>query len=293
MTKLKNITVHRTDYIVESINDESLTERKFLYQIEKYDEQGNVILEASYTMNGDIQEKIERKYNDKSKLVEELCYLTEDEIVERKELLYDEKNTIIAENIFFEEGGSNKMQYYYENDNLVRKELISEGEIEEYYSYEKEGNEKLTRYYQEDELIYTIIQKEDEKGNIIRLERKQELENLVEEYTYDDNGKRTSMQQSVNGVFLNRRDFRYNDRGEVTEILENNDGLKTKTSIQYDDKNNPVLQIETDKNDQILTQIERVFDDKNNVTKATVVIDDASRGISSKYSLEYDYDFYV
>jgi hypothetical protein len=291
--KTKSITVYKTDYIVESINDESLTEKRYLYQLEKYDEQGNVVLEASYTMNGDVQEKMERKFNDNSKLIEELCYLTEDEIVERKELIYDESDKIIAENIHFEEGGSNRMQYYYDKDSLRRKELISDGEIEEYYSYDKQGNEKTTKYFQEDELIYTIRQTEDENGNIIRLEREEELENLVEEYSYDASGKRTSMQQSVNGILFNKREFTYNDKGEVLGIVENNDGVKTFTSFEYDKSNNPILQIETDENDQILTHIERVFDNNNNVIKAAVVIDDVNRGISSKYSMDYEYDFYA
>jgi hypothetical protein len=290
--KTKSIRIYKTDYIVESINDEALTEKKYLYQFEKYDEQGNLVLEASYTMNGDIQEKMERKYNNDSKLIEEMCYLTDDEIVERKEIVYDETGKIIAENIFFEEGGSNKMQYCYENQELVKKEFISEGEIEEYYSYEKQGNEKITKYFQEDELVYTIRQTEDENGNIIRLERMEDLENLVEEYSYDAKGKRTAMQQSVNGILLNKREFTYDESGEIIKILENNEGLQTETSIEYDNKNNAVLQLETDDNNHILTQIERVFDNNNKVIKAVVIIDDVHRGLSSKYTLEYEYEFY-
>jgi len=289
--KIKNKKTYKTDYFIESIQAESLTEKKYLYQEEEYDENNNVILEATYNINGEIEEKIVRKYNEANKIIKELTYYTEEEVVQTKGFVYNE-DKLTQEKVLFEEGGETLVNYYYENDKITKKETISEGEVDEEILYEYNDKEMIVKYIDEGELVSTERKLIDEKNNIIRVERKEQFEDSVEEYEYDENNRRIAMLQSLNGNLINNIRFEFNAEGEVHKIKEIRDGREIITEVIFDERKNPVLQIDKDSDGNMISRIERKFDDNNEIRETIVEIDDQSRGVSSKYILNFEYQFF-
>jgi antitoxin component YwqK of YwqJK toxin-antitoxin module len=289
--KIKNKKVYKTDYFIENINSESLTEKKFLYQEEGYDENNKLILEATYNINGEIEDKMVREFDDNSKLLKESTYYTEEDVVQTKEFVYN-GDKIEQEKILFEEGGETLVNYHYENDKITKKETISDGEVDEEISYEYNDKEVVVKFIDEGELVSTERKLIDERKNLIRVERQEQFEDYVEEYEYDENNRRIAMQQSLNGNLINNIRFEFNAEGDVHKIKEIRDNREILTEVEFDERKNPVLQIDKDSEGNMITRIERKFDDNNEIVETIVEIDDQSRGVSSKYVLNFEYSYF-
>ncbi len=289
--KIKNKKTYKTDYFIENIQAKSLTEKRYLYQEEEYDENNKLILEATYNINGEIEDKIVREFDDKNKLIKEFTYYTEEEVVQTKEFFYN-GDKIEQEKILFEEGGETLVNYHYENDKITKKETISDGEVDEEILYEYNDKEVIVKYIDEGELVSTERKLIDERNNLIRVERKEQFEDYVDKYEYDENNRRVAMLQSLNGNLINNIRFEFNAEGEVHKIKEIRDGREILTEVEFDERKNPVLQMDKDSDGNVITRIERKFDDNNEITETIVEIDDQSSGVSSKYVLHFEYSFF-
>lgn len=196
-------------------NDEVKHQYKSLLQ--EFDENGNSIMEVTYTPEGRVENAVKYKYDRKNRLIEEVHYY-EEELGEMIRYILDEK------------GRSREVETTYADGSKSVKKVIREGNTVTFKTFDEDGDPE-----EEDRIKY------DEKGRV------------VEEIKLDDEGKevyRSEYQYNESGKLISKTEYESNDGSYLKTVVEYDDRDNMIGEIQTTDRGNLVrrLAYEYDKN---------------------------------------------
>ncbi len=301
--KIRKITNIRVDYAMEDPSKPDETDwyekKSYAISLEEYDIKGNLVKTVSYNRTGDIHEHYQYKYDDMNNMIEELNFIDEDEIAEHKYFDYDGAGRQIQERVLYMEGGENIFRSLYDDSgNLIKRiQTDADGETEETSTYE----------YVDGKLVQAIVF----DGDHVEISRNQytyneegkqisyahiasdERSNYRTEYSYNEKGLREkTLKYNFRDQLIEKAIFTFDDRNNITEIIEEDIRDYKKIHFTYDENNKAVKQEEYNRNDDILLSVERSYDDEGKVLEAVVYLSDPVENIRNMYVSKYEYDYF-
>lgn len=250
----------------------------------EYDPNGNIIHEAEYGLNGEIDWICVYSYDDKQRLIEEKFYADDNVVDGRIVYHYNDKSQII-QSIEYDPNDEveHKTLFIYENDLLVKEmhydnsDTIVSSCINEYndkkqkikvtefdlenqpvakitYDYDNNGNlicEKIYTLNDDIETLDSIITyKYDNNNNLIERQIKNSEEMLVDkiEYKYDNNGN--ILEEKVTTFENSNESYCECDNCDESSITQ----FSTKYVYEYDNNGNIIKEIEyeIDENENLI-----------------------------------------
>ena len=92
MVKIKTISRYTINYSRKSAFDSTIVEKKHQTSFSAYDENGNLILDKTFDMSGDLENCIKREYNSQNQIVkEELFDGIDENPYESRVNIYDQR----------------------------------------------------------------------------------------------------------------------------------------------------------------------------------------------------------
>lgn len=196
---------------------------KYLSAIHEYDENGNQTLDASFSEDGETENKTISIYDNKNRRTEILIYFDNEQLSSHSIFEYNENDKIINEAIKYNDGSSSIKIYNYEKNKTTIIQTDDEGELEEKEVLILDEAERVI-----ERIIYddTNTQKErhqntySEDGTLInRIEYGQKNDFVAErQFKYDEN-KNLIMRKSVNqkGGIIDLIKYKYNEQNKLVE----------------------------------------------------------------------------
>ena len=191
--------IHRIE-----IRTQTQGEDKYLNELSVFDHSGNPTLQEEYSVEGEVESRIESKYDDEGRLIEQKQLIENGELADHKVFTRDDSGKIIRTEIYFQ-GGSKSIQtniYDPEEKTLELLEVDEDGELEtKEVSHLNEEKLVLLKeiYNYEDKLTEAFRYSYDQHGNMIRRDQLDHRKKLIiyTEYEYDDS-KRVVIRASRN-----------------------------------------------------------------------------------------------
>lgn len=295
---VKSIKLFREDFEVADLESDDLSAHKYLHQFSLYDNKGKLIEEATFTPDGQLEEKAIRTYDTGGFLAEEVYYAGEDEPAEHKTFEWDDQGRLKKEFKHYQDGSKDTMHVFYDEAGYpVKKQFTDEDDLVEstiLYTYEGE------RLVEEKEL--------DENGDLVTLQtwsfdqhgrplehtewdaQNEQMIRMVEEY--DENGRRRKISRYINDRLVDWQSFELDEKGRLIRIHDKNERYRSTHSLIYDNNDNLVLQEEVDPQGEVLTRIERQFDQENRPLESHVYINGRGQRMNQKYTIRYAYEFF-
>lgn len=302
--KIKTIKGIYVNYSMEDPSRPSETEwieaNSYTSSLNEYDNNGNLIKSSSYTHGEEVHELYEYIYDANNNLIEELCYFDENELAEHKFISWNENNLCTTEKVIYMEDGSENTTYftYNENNLLIEKKVMDQDdELEEYDTYDYE-NDKLVsekKYDHDKKPVYTKKYNYDADGNMTQYEYSSpdEYEYQKLEYYYNENGDREkTLRYNHKNQLIEKNSMQFDDKGNVTELFEENQKSNKITRLYYDDNNNQIKQEELNEDEILITSIERTFNADNKLIESLVYSQDPVDGLQQMYAYKYEYEYW-
>jgi len=291
--KIKITKATRFDYTIQSFQDEeiSIVENPAFYR--EYDESGNMINEIVNGPGGYLSEKYSFVYRDK-KMVEQLIYMDEDTVAEHQFFEY-QNDKIIKQITKYQEGEDEIIWSYDDKGRILSKTTYDEGDETNKTTYEYQANTIHIKEYDSNELILNQVNSFDDKARIVE----QKTINLIEEeksittFEYSDTGALLrEVQTTLEGDLIQSIENKYNEKGQMIEVLTSTQDSITKLEIKFDEDGNEVYQLETNEKGEINHQVARSFDSEGNLLATEVELFYHGLGMDSHYEIKYEYEFF-
>ena len=224
----------------------------------------------------------------------------EDEVLtEWRELVRNEEGRVDKELLHYLDGSIDVIEYSYNEAN----QLISRIQTNSDEEIEKQEN----NVYEDGKLIKEEII--DQDGNVTVLNTYSYAEKgILEESIHElfNDGKSTRLIHAFDEAGRRQKSLRYNDKNQLVEIsryviddmdrvvqIEDEDQhKKSLTTIEYDDAGNIVSQLERDKNDEIISSVERRYSQDNRVLESKVYMSGQGHRQDQEYTLIYKYEYF-
>lgn len=298
MSKPKSVTLFKFDYILKDINSEEFDLVGGIYSKTTYDEEGRTLSELKYEADGSIEQHYGYAYNEQGERIAERSWDESGNLIEDIEFDLDTDGKVQQAYKNYLDGSRDTISYTYDDrGNLLGKEVVTdedELEMAETFAYEDDREVLHEMKDENDELVLRKETAYDEKGRVVEertwsAETGSTLRTLTE---YDDKGEISGVSSyNEDGEMLLR--VSYKREGErITGVTEHSPDKKSVTTIEYDEKDNPVLQEEHNDRRELVSRIMRKFDDEGNVLESEVIIDSHGQGRNQHYILKYEYEFY-
>lgn len=290
--KIKSETIYRLDHLPgEEIDINQEFDLKHSYH--EFDESGNLILEMSYSLDGEVVDKIAYHYDESGRLVESLIYDEYDEVLERREAIRDQDGRTIRELIYYLDGSADSREYSYdEKGNLISMRAIDadgEQELSEKYFYENDKVVKVERYNEDDKVVFW--QKDLYTNGVISTRKIWSSED-DEPYTlvhqFNEAGHREQeLRYNKSNQLVERNIYEEDEHGRIVRIIEENKQKKNTTEFSFDEQGNVIHQVETDLNGNLNHEVFRVYDPDGELLITTVEAVIKPSGDIQAYSLVY------
>lgn len=166
-------------------------------------------------------------------------------------------------------------------------------------SYDQEGNftERYEREYDEDnELVSKRKSVYNENGNLVEFTEWSADTNATsrEIYTNDKAGRQIeSKRYNGKGELLEKLSFKLDEEGYRNRIVQQLPDDESTIVIERDEKGNVIKQEEFNSNQHLNSRIERKMDDKGNVVESHVYVSSPEPGVSNRYTIRYDYEYFA
>lgn len=297
--KIKKIIVERKDLLLKSVNSDELSENKYRHSSSEFDEEGNLIEEISFNRD-DKPEQIQRfMYGLNNKLMEEQTLEADMDVVERKTYEYGEGDRLLKSYIHYTDGSFDTLTWFYNAQGLVeKKELVdADGVLENTELFEYQGDKVIRHavYDADEEMLYEKTQVFDENGNVVEtIEEDFETGTYMKKVNeYDNDGHRLeSLTYNENDDLIARVVFFYDESGNMTEVVDEDQRGKNNIRMEYDERGNVIFQEEKNKDGFLTSRVERVFDEDNRSLESHVFSSRLGLGPDLNYVLTYVYEFY-
>jgi hypothetical protein len=293
MQKTKSILIYRID----NLASDGLMPKKHIFS--EFDRHENLLHETHYNSEEEPEQIAEYKYDESGRLLEEKLFAEENELIEWRTYERDSEGRIIKEFQHYQDGTFDTTIYIYDDKmRLVeQKKTDTDGFVESV-----EVNE-----YEEDNLLSETVM--DGDGNIIEkisysynnegvLEASEHLsvENAMESRMvnyFDDKGnKYKTLRYNFKNQLIEIVHYEFDDHGSLITIEEENQLRKSRVEMKYDEKNNPVSQVETNEAGELLSTVKRSFDETDKVIESKVFIDGLGIRLDQDYVLQYEYEYF-
>lgn len=260
----KNIkTVTEKTQIVNT-SGETINERTTYLQ--QRDEQGNVVLDASWQSNGLLENKTTYIYNDAKQMIAQKIYLDEDNISEHWTYTYDQAGEVIEKTVEYADGshsyytkniaedGAFVWQISDEDNEFEGKEirvfnanklLLSSVDIDDEntetlrkeFVYDEKEQLIEQRIYEYEALSAKEVMQYDEQGNLIRTVSLSPGGNKISDIEYTYNAENKVVFYDVNQEI--RTEYTYDEQGREIEVKRHNlqsELQMSLTQMKYDEE---------------------------------------------------------
>ena len=302
--KIKTIKGIHLSYSMEDPSKPSETEwietSSYTSSLNEYDNQGNLIKSSSYNHEEEVHEFYEYIYDANNNLIEELCYFDENELAEHKFITWNEHKLPAVEKVVYQEDGSENTTYFTYNENklLTEKKVVDQDdELEEFDTYEYENDRLICekKFDCDKQPVFTKNYKYDEDGNLTVYEYSSpdEYEYQRHEYYYNENGDREkTLRYNHKNLLIEKNIVQFDEKGNVTELIEENQKSNKITRLYYDDSNNQMKQEEFNEDEILITSIERTFNADNKLMESLVYSQNPEDGVQQMYAYKYEYEYW-
>jgi nuclear transport factor 2 (NTF2) superfamily protein len=294
--KIKSTTIQRINTPATGSAEPSRTSKGYTYSHSNYTADGQLIAETRYNEDGEVEEKYENKYDEEGRLIEELTFLDGDEIAEHKTYERDDTGQVVKAYKHYQDGEKDTIHYKRDDDGrLIEKATIDsfdEEEAREIVEYEKD---KVSRrkVYEYDELVLDESYQYDKDGNMVE-HTKWSIEEEDARFinTFDTSGKLIkALKENLKGKLLSRVEYRY-EGDRLTKVSEEHPYGSNTTTLIYDERGNPIEQVEVDQHGEMNNKALRKYNENNDVVESEVFINFHGRGINQHYLLTYTHEYY-
>lgn len=294
--RIKSETIYRIDHVPgEEVNFNP--DSGYKQSCQEYNPEGRILLELTYTFEGDISDRIEYHYDEKGRLKEALTFGENEELLERKELAWTDGDRISLEIIHYLDGSADFHEFFYdEKGNLTGIQVRNDDdeiEFEETYFYESDLV-RMERRDEDDELVYMM-----ENTYLDGVLRERTIWSAEEEepYTYvqrfNSAGHREEeLRYNSQGQLSERNVYSLDSEGRIISMVEENRLRKNTTEFAYDGKGNVTFQKETDLNGELNHEVFRHYDETGQPVKTTVEAAVKPSQEIRAYTLFYIREFY-
>lgn len=295
--KLKSQTIYRADHLPGE-PPQGTPEGQPHHSRQEYDEQGNLLLEASYSSTGALTEKNEYRYDPRGRLVETIMYDEDGGIMERRTARRDSTGRLVQEQVHYLDGSVDTYHYSYDdNGHLTGLEVIDDEDSLEYseqYFWEGDALVKTERY---DESGKATFRQEDIYENGILSERKTWSDEESESYTlvqrFNERGIREQeLRYDSRNQLIERNIFEDDGSGKIIRIIEENKQRKNTTDFGFDDEGRLVHQVERDLNGDLNHEAFRKYGENGDLDSVTVEVNQKNSGTTLAYTLFYRYEYF-
>jgi len=299
MEIIKSEKITRIDFIYEHETDSWTENNSYIINENEFDINGNIIKEISYNSKGDFDEHNEYVYDENNYLIEEKIFFNDTDIAERGIYINDFEGRPIKKTTIYQETSEDHTEYNYnESKNLISKiRLDDDGFIEEKELREYENNKlkSVINYGLDNELLSKKIFSYNKEGEIIELLDVDSMDgkkNTIQ-YTYNDKKlKIKALTYNPDIQLISKSLYEYDDKDRVTEIIDEDARNYKLTKLQYDEKDNIILQVEYDKDGNQEINIERHYDENNHIIQSLVFITNNIENINHYYEINYIYTYF-
>lgn len=294
--KIKSVTVYRTDNLGQGLTGKESGLKGYKLSQTHYLENGQVVSETRFDVNGALQEKYENRFDDAGRLIEEITYLDDDEIAEHKTYERNENGEIVRSFKHYQDGDRDTIHFHRDDRGRLTEKITidSDGEEEarEVFEYHED---RMTRHrvYEYDEPVLDESYVYDDKGNptehsIWTIEE----EDATYRNEYDEKGRiLTALKYDLKGRLVSKTEYRFEGDRLTGTVEETPYGTNT-TTLVYDEMGNPAEQVEVDGNGQLNNKAVRKFNENGDVAESEVFINQHGRGINQHYILRYEYEYF-
>lgn len=295
--KIKALKIFRIDHLPGAELPET---DKFgiLQSLEKYDENGNLLLEIGYTRDGDISDKNDFSYDDAGRMVESRIFGEDDEILEHTEITRDPEGRILREVVHYLDGSDDIRTFFYDDaGNLTGMEVRDdedELDFSERYFYEDGKLVKIERHDEEGEVIF-YQQDTYQDGRLVQRKiwssEEEEPFTLITDFSPKGSREKETRYDSREKV-VERNIYEEDEEGRIIRYSEETRQKKNTTEIEYDNAGRVLYQKETDLHGELNHEIFRKYDEEGRLISTTAEIVQKNSGEKRAYTLVYQYEIY-
>ncbi|PKP35054.1 MAG: hypothetical protein CVU00_04085 [Bacteroidetes bacterium HGW-Bacteroidetes-17] len=263
-----------------------------------YDAQGNPTKDISYNPPGVVDQTIESKYDDQNRLIEEACFDGEEELLEKTFFEWDAKGKKIKEEKHYLDGSVDTTIFNYDSDGHLIEKLCKndDDEIEYKEAFKFEGNQ-LVEYskYNEDE---EIAEKKSFTMNDGKLESEvhwtaEEGNETTKKYRYDEEGNvEKELYYNAKKQLVKKVEYQKYRGRFIEEFIEEDPYQLNTTKLEYDEKNNIILQEQFNQNGEINHRVERTFDQNQRLIETMTYVNAKGQGMNLHFKEVHLYEYY-
>lgn len=263
-----------------------------------YDTHGNPIKDISYNPPGVVDQTIESRYDDQNRIIEEACIDGEEELLEKTFFEWDADGKKIKEEKHYLDGSIDTTLFRYNSDGQLIEKLCKNDDDEVEFKEEfKFAGKQLVEFirYNEDEEIeekksYTLNDKQLEAEVYWTAEENSET---TKEYRYDDEGNiekelfYNHKKQLVRKVEYQKYRGRF-----IEEFVEEDPYQRNTTKLEYDKKNNIILQEQFNREGEINHRVERIFDQNQRIAETMTYVNAKGQGMNLHFKEVHQYEYF-
>jgi YD repeat-containing protein len=259
---------------------------EYLYSVEDYDENGNLVSSKRFTPEGEVEEEVTNKYDEKGRITAEEIYSALDNYRQKRSIDYDDINGTVTDSNFYEDGAADRIVTHFGEGTLVTKiEHFTDGthadevEMFEYDSHNLPvehnvydgGNvlkmKEKNSYDADGRLMEKAITRDGEADQSIRI-------------FYDEAGNPIREEQYKNGVLVYAYLSEYDGQGNLLKRITK----QSNTSYKYNAGGRCIDEDEENLMYKTASRIQREYDGDDLLVRETSLTD--------QYVVRYEYDFY-
>jgi len=299
MPTIKTITINKYDYMLTKPGTDFTDVKPVISSFTEFDKEGHTLTEISYLGDGSIEQQCEYKYNEKGESISEILINDEGFVDEKKSLEYNDKGQLVKEFLFYQDESFDTSEFIYDADgNLLEKVTKDHDGIPESrkeYKYENKHLISEAAFDGEGNIITEVNYVYDENGNETEIKQyvAEDEKRIRSEFAYDDHSrKKEAYAYNTKDELVAKNLYKLDDKGQVIEIVEEDQFSKSNTVIEYDEKGNMVSQLESNEAGELNQRILRKFDENDNLIEVAVTIDKHGVGLNQNYVLHYSYEYF-
>jgi len=263
-----------------------------------YDTQGNPIKDVSYNPPGVVDQTIESKYDDQNRLIEEACFDGEEDLLEKTFFVWDTDGKKINEEKHYLDGSIDTTVFTYNSDgHLIEKLCKNDDDEIEYKEEFKFEGKQLVEYlrYNEDKEV------EEKKSlrfnnNLIEAEVHWIAEEDIEttkEYRYDEEGNvEKELYYNQKKQLVKKVEYQKYRGRLIEEFIEEDPYQRNTTKLEYDEKNNIILQEQFNRNGEINHRVERTFDQDQRLAETMTYVNAKGQGMNLHFKEIHQYEYF-
>ncbi len=299
MVKIKTISRYTINYSRKSAFDSTIVEKKHQTSFSAYNENGNLILDKTFDMSGDLENCIKREYNSQNQIVkEELFDGIDENPYESRVNIYDQRGLVTISRVSYAEDEVEERFTYNADGNLLKKEVVypdgdSYVEVELQWNgrllqsateYDDDGEENILRNYQYDQQEHLTEMVVEEKSLLDKHTETYEYEGdlITRQVLYNLKGKPVSITINI-----------YDGRQLIGKTVET-DSRYLKTIFDYDADGNKTRERIYNRKDVLLTDKIFVYNEKGleikeEITSRNIVDNNDEMELTEAHISEYEY----